>query len=203
MVRVTSLAVKGAPVVGWTTEVRRTGFAARAPTLAAVDDSPAAAAAIRAIVPWDLPTLLAMNNAAVPNVNEIDEAELAELVRMAGLARTVEVDGVPCGFVLALRPGTGYDSANYEWFSGRYEDFLYVDRIVVTARRRSGGLGAALYDAVFRHAREHQVPRVTCEVNVTPPNPGSLRFHRRLGFTEVGTRHYDGWKQVAMLTRQL
>ena len=173
------------------------------PTLTAVDDALPATLVTRPIEAKDLLTLVAMNNAAVPNVNEIDEAELAELVRMTGLARTVEVDGVPCGFVLALRPGTGYDSANYEWFTGRYEDFLYVDRIVVTARRRSGGLGAALYDAVFRHAREHQVPRVTCEVNVAPPNPGSLRFHRRLGFTEVGTRHYDGWKQVAMLSRQL
>ena len=25
-----------------------------------------------------------------------------------------------------------------------------------------------------------------CEVNLEPPNPGSLRFHHRIGFTEVG-----------------
>jgi predicted GNAT superfamily acetyltransferase len=25
-----------------------------------------------------------------------------------------------------------------------------------------------------------------CEVNVEPPNPGSLRFHERIGFAEVG-----------------
>jgi predicted GNAT superfamily acetyltransferase len=24
-----------------------------------------------------------------------------------------------------------------------------------------------------------------CEVNVEPPNPGSLRFHQRIGFAEV------------------
>jgi predicted GNAT superfamily acetyltransferase len=163
------------------------------------DDVPAT----RAIEADDLPTLLAMNNAAVPNVSELGEAELAELVRMAELARTVEVDGVARGFVLALRPGAAYGSANYAWFTDRYQDFLYVDRIVVTASRRDGGLGATLYDAVFRHAGEHRVARVTCEVNVAPPNPGSLRFHQRLSFTEVGTRRYDGWKQVTMLVREL
>lgn len=167
-----------------------------------MDDAPLTLTT-RPIDTEDLPTLLAMNNAAVPNVNEFGDRELAELVGLAGVAETVEVDGVARGFVLALRPGTSYDSANYHWFTSRYDDFLYVDRIVVTAGRRGGGLGAALYEAVFRHAGEHRVPRVACEVNVAPPNPGSLRFHRRLGFAEVGTRHCDQWKQVAMLVREL
>ena len=31
---------------------------------------------------------------------------------------------------------------------------------------------------------EHSL--LCCEVNLEPPNPGSLRFHQRIGFTEVG-----------------
>ena len=45
---------------------------------------------------------------------------------------------------------------------------------------------------------------IGCEVNIRPPNPGSHRFHKRLGFHQVGERHYDGGdKAVAYYVRPL
>jgi predicted GNAT superfamily acetyltransferase len=167
-----------------------------------VNDASPTTVTTRAIQPADLATLLAMNNAAVPNVNQLDQDELAELVGFAEVAEAVLVDDVTKGFVLGLRPGTGYASRHYRWFTDRYDDFLYVDRIVVGAGSRSAGLGTALYGVVLNHARQAAVPRVTCEVNLVPPNPGSLRFHRGLGFSEVCRRHYDNdEKMVTMLVR--
>ena len=125
----------------------------------------------RPITQADLPILLAMNNAAVPDVNRLDEAELARLADLSAVATVVVLDGKPQGIVLALRPGRPYDSLNYRWFTERYEDFLYVDRVIVAPDRRGAGLGRMLYAEVFDHAAAHGVARVTCEVNLEPRNP--------------------------------
>jgi hypothetical protein len=53
---------------------------------------------------------------------------------------------------------------------------------------------------VFDHARAGGAPVVTAEVNMEPPNPGSLAFHHRLGFREVGQQDtYGGSVRVSLL----
>jgi predicted GNAT superfamily acetyltransferase len=156
-----------------------------------------------AMKPDDAARLLDVNNAAVPNVNHADEADLADLIAMSDL--TVALwDTELLGFVLTLPPGVGYGSDNYRWFSERYDEFVYVDRIVVAETARNRGIGVQLYDLVIAHAAERGVPRVTCEVNLDPPNPGSLRFHKRLGFVEVG-EHVSGnsGHRVSLLAKEL
>jgi predicted GNAT superfamily acetyltransferase len=45
---------------------------------------------------------------------------------------------------------------------------------------------------------------MTCEVNLSPPNAASMRFHRRLGFEQVGSQFTEaGAKQVALLAKPL
>lgn len=64
------------------------------------------------------------------------------------------------------------------------------------------GLGAVLYEDFAAAGRRLGVPRLTCEVNLDPPNPGSLRFHERLGFVPVGIQEAGG-KQVQLMARDL
>ena len=171
---------------------------------------------VRPLTDDDLDRLVELNRAAVPAVNDIDRDEMAWLVGQAELAVAVAVAAVPdeapdageadagpadavLGFVLALRPGLDYASENYRWFSERGADFLYVDRIVVADGHRSAGLGAALYSAVFDRARALGADEVECEVNVEPPNPGSMAFHARLGFHEVGRQSTKGGAAVVAL----
>ncbi len=144
---------------------------------------------IRSLAPADLPRLLALNNAAVPAVNELDAEALAALVLHSHLAVAVVDDDAAdsaLGFAILFIAGADYESENYRWFSSRSTDFLYVDRIVVADGFRGQGLGQVLYDAIFGTARREVLAEVLCEVNLEPPNPGSLAFHDRLGFLEVG-----------------
>ena len=75
---------------------------------------------------------------------------------------------------------------------------------MVSEAARGTGLGAALYDDNANIATRLAVPRVTCEVNEEPPNPGSLRFHERHGFRKIESRaSAGGSKRVAMLERPI
>jgi predicted GNAT superfamily acetyltransferase len=40
-----------------------------------------------------------------------------------------------------------------------------------------------------------------CEVNLEPPNPGSLRFHQSIGFVEAGQHKSSSDYQVVLLAK--
>ncbi len=150
----------------------------------------------------DLPALVRLNNAAAPAVPVSAEADIARLLDVATVAVAAVATEDPdrmLGFMIAIEPGQPYDSENYLWFEARGIDHLYVDRIVVADDARGAGIGRVLYDQVFEVARAAGRAEVTCEVNVEPPNPGSLLFHGRLGFTEAGRQETKGGSVVVAL----
>jgi hypothetical protein len=156
----------------------------------------------------DLPALHALNESAVPAVNSLSPAALRDLLEAALVAAVVESGkqegfGDVVGFLICLPEGLDYASDNYRWFSQRYARFAYVDRVVVDSGRRGGGLGGALYGGLVRDLAG-QRPVLTCEVNERPPNPASLRFHERFGFTPVGRQETEGGgKSVVLLAKSL
>src|SRR3546814_14015768 len=99
-----------------------------------------------------------------------------------------------------LGPGAAYASDNYRWFTERYDDFVYLDRIAVDSSARRAGVGGALYDALDALASERRVPAL-CEVNLVPRNDPSLAFHATRGFECVGELAHDGGKVVRMFAR--
>ena len=158
--------------------------------------------ALRPYREHDLDELVAVNDAAYPAVPITPGVELAELIGMSSVVLVVD-DGAPAGFVLGMPPGLAYQSENYRFFAARANElgrpFVYVDRIVLAAHLRGRGLGPRLYDAVFAQARRVGAAEVLCEVNLEPPNPGSLAFHTRLGFVEVGRQSTKGGANVVAL----
>ena len=152
----------------------------------------------------DLAMLHEINEAAVPGVGSVVRPAFDDLVRKDSAATLVaEADGRPVGFVLAMLEGLDYASLNYKWLSDRYLRFAYVDRVAVTDAMRGQRVGEALYAAVVeRFSGERDV--LLAKVNLAPPNPGSLRFHKRQGFCEIGERwQIEGEKGVVYLERRL
>ena len=103
------------------------------------------------------------------------------------------------GFVICLSPNVDYSSLNYAWFNEKFDNFLYVDRIAVSKDHRDKGVGSYIYQKLIEISQQKNVP-ITAEVNLEPPNPGSMRFHHRFDFVEVGTLHHNE-KSVTMLMR--
>jgi uncharacterized protein len=156
---------------------------------------------IRETTAADLPAALALNNASIPELNELDLAEITRLHGLAidaGAALTAEVDGRFAGFCLVYPPGLDYGSLNYRWFSARYESFVYLDRIAVDTSMRRSGAGRAMYAELVRRFTGVW-PVLLCEVNVRPRNEASLRFHEQIGFREVGQQDTDGGNKTVSL----
>lgn len=143
---------------------------------------------------------LALNNSNVPALSEIDVDALGTLVQKSAVSLVATIDDAVVGFCICLAPGADYGSVNYRWFSERYDDFVYLDRIVVDPQQRNAGIGAALYAAVEDRISS---PWLLCEVNLRPRNDGSLRFHDRIGFREVGQQETPYGSLVSMLAKHL
>lgn len=151
---------------------------------------------IRPLGDDDLAVVLALNNDAVPAVNPHDDASFAELVAIADRSWVADDAGAVAGFLVTFAPGAPYESANYRWLSDRHDEFRYVDRIVVAETHRGQGVAAALYDTLAHHARAVGAPCLLCEVNVEPPNPGSLAFHAAVGWEPIGELQHAPGKVV-------
>lgn len=162
---------------------------------------------IRPYQPSDLAALYAINQASTPGVGHEDDADgLGRLIDMGTCLVAADDEDTPLGFINLIAPGTdAYPSDNLRWI----EDWMareeksahYVDRIAIAAGARGQRLGEALYRAAFEAAKPRAC--LTCEVNTDPDNPGSHRFHQRLGFQKIGERRYRPDYAVAFYARPL
>jgi predicted GNAT superfamily acetyltransferase len=146
-----------------------------------------------------------LNNAHAAAVNALSAADFAALAAVALSARMIEgADGAPAAFLLALSHETPAQGPNHGWFLQHFPAFAYIDRVVVAQQAQGQGLGRALYADLREQARAAGLAILACEVNLDPPNPGSMAFHERLGFRPAGeaTDPRNG-KRVRYLTAGL
>ncbi|MDE0927470.1 MAG: GNAT family N-acetyltransferase [Acidimicrobiales bacterium] len=158
---------------------------------------------LRPANPTDLFDVLALNNQAVPAVNPLEIADLEWFAEVAHTFLVGELERRIEGFLIGLEgAGLAYPSANYRWFSSRYDRFLYVDRVVVAPSAFGRGMGQAFYRSFVNQATDH--PVLCAEVNTRPRNERSLDFHAAFGFEPVGSQDTEGdTKTVQMLAVDL
>lgn len=156
---------------------------------------------LRPYDPGDADAVLALNQSNLDAVAELDAERLDWLVGMADNCLVADDDGMLAGFTIVFTPGTAYDSINYAWFGQRYDDFAYLDRVVVAPAYRRVGIGSLMYDAAEERARSRD--RMTLEIYVEPPNEPSIAFHARRGYAEVGRLPQGNGKLSAMLVKEL
>ena len=162
---------------------------------------------IRDVREHELDSVLALNNAAGPAILPLDAARLRRFHADADYFRIAERDGMLAGFLVGFASSAQHDSDNFRWFREHYQDFFYIDRIVVASRRRGGGVGRAFYADVQSHA-ELRYPQLACEVFLDDGNDPALLFHGSFGFREVGqhvmpTANGVPGHRAAMLMKEL
>jgi predicted GNAT superfamily acetyltransferase len=142
-------------------------------------------------------------------LNALHEKETSPLTRpqlvimLAGAFQAATAGQGRDGYMIAFDQDADYDSENFRWFKARYARFVYVDRIVVAERARGKGLARGFYQHLFDRALSAGHDRVVCEINVEPPNPGSMLFHETMGFCEVGRATISNGKQVSYQSKMV
>ena len=160
---------------------------------------------VRNIESTDLARVLAINNANTPGVSQLTLSELETDIKNCLHALAIDNEhGEVCAFCITFAPDAPDAGVNHRWFAERYESFVYLDRIAIDPTYQNLGLGVLLYQSVEQEmidSAQHSL--LCCEVNLEPPNPGSLRFHHRIGFTEVGQHSPQQNYLVSMLSKNL
>ena len=150
---------------------------------------------IRNIEEKDRAFILGLNEENVEVLSPMDEEKLEFFMEHGELVKILETDdrNKPMAFFIVLREGVAeYKSENYIWFSNRYKEFLYIDRIVIDEQYRRMGLGRKIYEYIFEYAKNIGVAVVTAEIDTIPYNEASLKFHKTMGFNEVGEQFIRG-----------
>ena len=143
----------------------------------------------------DIDSILALNA-----LHETETSPLTreQLTHMLGEAfSTACEDGGRDGYLMSFDQDARHDSVNFLWFKARYPRFIYIDRVVVAAHARGQGIARRFYQALFDQARAGAHGYIVCEINLAPANPGSLAFHKALGFVEVGQADLGPTKRVS------
>ena len=149
----------------------------------------------------NLDNILALNNAHAIETGPLERGELGHMLKCA-FHFAIEGDGND-GLLISFDQDADYASPNFLWFKARYPRFVYVDRIIVAAHARGRGLARIFYQDLFDRAQTAKHERIVCEVNLDPPNPGSLAFHDALGFVSEGEAVLGNGKTVRYLERAL
>ncbi len=158
---------------------------------------------IRDVRERELDSILALNNNAGSAILPLDAARVRHFHDTADYFRVAERDGNLAGFLIGYGSGSAHDSSNFAWFREHYPSFFYIDRIVVSSRRRGGGVGRAFY-ADAQSFAELRYPQLACEVFLDHGADQALLFHGSFGFKEVGQHKMDEAEvRASMLMKEL
>ncbi len=131
-----------------------------------------------------------------PHVEESPVSFEERAPEAAELAARIERYGTSHAWLVAEREGRvagyAYATAFNERPAYRWSASVSV---YVADDARGGGVGRALYGALFDRLRERGF-RMAC-AGITLPNEASCRLHESLGFGLVGVNREIGWKQGA------
>lgn len=160
---------------------------------------------IRNLADPDRSAVLRINAQCQPSVASLDETELLRLMALPNHHLAAgHADRSLAGYALAFDSHAPYDGEEFEFFrAGTDGPFLYIDQVATQSGARRAGVGSALYDALEDLARSTDRHLLCCEVNIDPPNPGSMAFHASRGFSEAGVLRTRDGRRVALLIKRL
>jgi uncharacterized protein len=161
------------------------------------------AISIRDIRPDDLKELLRINEESSPGVSQLTAVDAERLTTDATLAWVAVGDQGVAGYLIAFIGSATYAGEEFSWFKKRGREFVYVDQIALGLSYRGRGVGRLLYLELEQWAARQRCQLLNCEVNLDPPNPRSLAFHRRYGFIEIGRMHTSDGRHVALLQKEV
>ena len=160
---------------------------------------------IRPVASPDCEEILRINAESQPGVAHLYRTELERLVRLKNEHLVIErPNGGVVGYVLAFPSDAPYDGEEFILLTKTsLGPFIYIDQVAVGAAERRTGAASRLYQATEAAALRRGIRELSCEVNLNPPNPGSLAFHRSKGFNQTSVMETQDGRTVALMCKWL
>jgi hypothetical protein len=151
----------------------------------------------------ELTLISKINEEAIPAVNTVSKKEFIWFYENSIYFKKVTIEKNLAGFLLVLPMNIPYKSLNYSWFSKRFNNFAYIDRIAVKEEYKSLGIGTLLYSDL-----EQSLPKdikiIACEYNIKPLNKVSQNFHQKMEYKNVGTQFTENnTKEVSLMIKKI
>ena len=151
----------------------------------------------------DLSIIRVINDEAIPAVNSVSMEEFVWFHKNSIYFKKVSLDESLAGFLLVLPMNIPYKSLNYTWFSKRYDNFAYIDRIAVKEEFKGSGIGTLLYKDLEKSLPK-EIKMIACEYNLKPMNLESEKFHLAIDYERVGSLVTEnGAKEVSLMLKNI
>ena len=154
---------------------------------------------LRPVNESDVADVLRLNHDNVELLAPMDEPKLWRLRDVSARFDVVTIDDAFAGFVIGMTADSEYWSQYFTCWRDRYDDFFYLDRIVLMDTFRRRGLGTFVYDEIEKVAANHG--RMTLEAN--RDNAPSRAFHEARGYQPFGEFDPDGNHPVMQYVKEL
>lgn len=157
----------------------------------------------RRLLRQDCEAVLLTNAESFPGVAQLDETEFERLLILSNCHIAIDAaDGTMAGYALVIPDHAPYDGEEFGvLLRTSRRPFLYIDQVAVRAKDRRTGIASALYSAIESDARSTKMSGLCCEVNLSPPNPTSIAFHRSLGFEDLGVLETMDQRTVQLMRK--
>ncbi len=106
-------------------------------------------------------------------------------------------------FALGMSAGQAIEQFAYQWFMTRFEDFVYLDRIIVATPIRQQGVGADLLASCVAKAQADRQTALVCQVHDRPSNRVGHLFVQHMGFHAIESVMLPSREIVTMYQRSI
>lgn len=140
-----------------------------------------------------LKKLVHLNNQFSKETSKLELENFEEMVASSFCAIGIAPE---IGFILAFDENSNYDGDHFQYFKAKYDNFLYIDRIIVGRNFQGQGIGTSFYEILLEIAQEESKDLLVCEVNIEPLNEISIEFHENFGFEAIEEKSLENGKTV-------
>ncbi|MDX1491162.1 MAG: GNAT family N-acetyltransferase [Pseudohongiellaceae bacterium] len=142
-----------------------------------------------------------LNQKAGGEALDKSESEFGLLVHLADFSIIrKDIDEIQ-GFMLGMASGRDIEHFSYQWFMARYDNFLYIDRVVVDESARGNALASSMYEEARFWARQNGIDKIVCQLYDRPPMPEAHTQLKELGFEALESVMLPSREIVTMYQR--
>jgi predicted GNAT superfamily acetyltransferase len=126
-----------------------------------------------------------LNHKACPAALQLSEGDFAEHYDACVLRLQEMQQERLLAFVLGMTSRNPLPDFSLQWCLTRFEDFLFLERIVVEPSLRRSGVGSGLLERAVQWSREAGLTSLYCQVHDRPVNRDAHAFVLARGFTAI------------------